>query len=111
MDMMVTFVGGLLDGLTMKNDSADPTEQQMIGIAATVLGGCLNDVEKRGVPFDAGFTCTVPSKWIKEQAEHEQWSEENIKSLNIRHTYEFWKFDERDGVVEIFMRFKETTRI
>lgn len=109
MDVIVSFVGGPLDGAAMYSDSPDPLERKKVQRIAQVVGGCLRDAEKREVKFDPGMLYTVPSEWIMEQARCENWSQARIDAIVPKYKYEYWKFREVDGIAEIHLRFKEAS--
>ncbi len=109
MDVIVTFVGGPLDGGAMTSDSADPIEQRKVQLMAQVVGGCLRDAEKREVQFNPGMLYTVPSEWVMERARRENWSRARIDAVVPKYEYEYWKFREANGIAEIFLRFKDAS--
>ena len=106
MDVLVEFFGGPMDGVTMTSDSPDPLERRKVEWAAHIIGGCLQDAEKREVPFNPGMIYSVPSAEIKERAKNEGWSAEKIAALMPKYEYEFEKVREVEGIAHISLRFK-----
>jgi hypothetical protein len=109
LDILVSFVGGPLDGATMTSDSPDPIEQRKVQLMAQVVGGCLRDAEKREVHFNPRMMYTVPSEWVMERARSENWSQAKIDAIVPRYEYEYWKHCEADGIAQIPLRFKEAS--
>jgi hypothetical protein len=109
LDVIVSFVGGPLDGASMASDSKDPLERNKVQLMAQVVGGCLRDAEKREVQLNPGMICTVPSEWVMERANRENWSQARIDAVVPRYEYEYWQHREVDGMAEIVLRFKQAS--
>ena len=107
MKVIVSFVGGPLDGASMKSDSQDPLEREKVQRIAHVVGGCLRDAEKREVQFDPGMLYTVPSEWVMDRARRENWSQARIDAVVRKYEYEYWQHREADGMSEIVLQFKQ----
>src|SRR5687768_7126288 len=105
MDIIVSFIGGPLDGVAMASDANDATERHKAQLVAQVIGGCLRDAEKREVPLSPGLTYTVPSEWMLDKAKCENWSEAKVAALVTKHEYEYSHHRELEGIAEIFMKF------
>ncbi len=105
MDIIVSFIGGPLDGDAMCGDAADPGERRKAQLVAQVIGGCLRDVEKREVNFEPDLTYTVPTEWVMEKARRENWSDAKVAALVTKHEYKYSHHRQADGIAEIFMRF------
>jgi hypothetical protein len=109
LDVIISFVGGPLDGASMTSDSADLVERHKVQRMAQVVGGCLRDAEKREVQFKPGMLYTVPSEWVMDRAKRENWSQARIDALVPKYEYEYWKHREVDGMAEIVLRFKQAS--
>lgn len=109
MDVIVSFVGGPLDGASMSSDSLDPIERKKVQLMIQVVGGCLRDAERREVQFDPGMLYTVPFEWIMERARRENWSQPRIDAVLTKYEYEYLEHREADGMAEIVLRFKRAS--
>jgi len=105
MDIIVSFIGGPLDGDKMTSDAADPIERHKTQLIAQVIGGCLHDAEKREVTFKPGGTYTVPTKWVMDKAKRENWSDAKVAALVTKHEYKYSYHQEANGIAEIVMQF------
>ena len=105
MDIIVSFIGGPLDGDAIATDAADPVEQRKAQIVGQVIGGCLHDAEKREVDFKPRLTYTVPTEWVMDKAKREEWSEAKIAALVTKHDYRYSHHREAGGIAEITMEF------
>ena len=105
MDIIVSFIGGPLDGDAIASDAPDPLERCKVQLIAQVVGGCLHDAEKREATFDPGLTYTVPSEWMMDKAKRENWSDAKVAALVTKHDYRFSHYRESEGIAEIFMQF------
>lgn len=105
MDVIISFIGGPLDGATLCSDAADPIERSKAQHIARIIGGCLNDAAKREVKLNPGLTYTVPSEWIKEIAKRDNWSDARVAAQLTKHEYKYSHHKEADGIAEIFMKF------
>lgn len=111
MDIIVSFIGGPLDGDAMASDAADPIERRKAQLIAQVIGGCLHDAEKREVTFKPGLTYTVPSEWVMDKAKRENWSDAKVAALVTKHEYKYSHHQEANGIAEIFMQFVRSWRL
>ena len=105
MDIIVSFIGGPLDGDAIASDAIDPVERRKAQLVGQVIGGCLHDAEKREVPVSPALTYTVPSEWMMDKAKRENWPEAKVAALVTKHEYEYSHHREADGIAEISMKF------
>jgi hypothetical protein len=105
MDIIVSFIGGPLDGDAMASDAADPIERRKAQLVAQAIGGCLRDAEKREVNCEPRLTYTVPSEWMMDKAKRENWSDAKVAALLTKHEYRYSHHREANGIAEVFMQF------